>query len=86
MRLNELKKGRKAEVASIDSDDAALNAKLREVGFAEGDTVEMIEVGPVAGRPLCIRLNRTLIALRPEEAAAIGVSDPHTLDTESPAA
>ncbi len=73
MRLHELKKGERARVAEISSADAELEAKLREIGFAEDDDVEIVHYGPVAGKPICARLNQTLIALRLEEAAAIEV-------------
>jgi len=72
MTLNELKKGVLARVSAVRA-DPGLEAKLREVGFAEGDEVELVHCGPFVGKPLCIRLNRTLIALRGEEAAAIEV-------------
>ena len=50
-----------------------MEAKLREVGFAEEDEIEVMHAGPLNGRPLCVRLNLTLIALRADEAAAIDV-------------
>lgn len=73
MRLYELAKGALAQVRGIASDDRELEAKLREIGFAEGDEVEIVHFGPIGGRPICARLNRTLIALRHDEAAAIQV-------------
>ncbi|MEM9617785.1 MAG: FeoA family protein [Pseudomonadota bacterium] len=73
MRLHELKKGGQARVTKISSVDAELEAKLREIGFAEDDEVEIVHFGPIGGKPICARLNQTLIALRIEEAAAIKV-------------
>lgn len=73
MRLHELKKGDRGRVTEILSDDAELEAKLREIGFAEDDDVEIMYFGPFGGRPICTRLNQTLIALRLEEANAIKV-------------
>lgn len=72
--LNTLKKGSVAYVAGFASGgDAKLIAKLREIGFAEGDEVELLGKGWLGGAPLSIRLNRTVIALRKGEAALIQV-------------
>ena len=68
-----LKKGDRAQIAGISADDAALALKLREMGFSEGDNVELVTMGPFGGQPLAVRLNRTLIAMRFAEAAAIAV-------------
>jgi len=46
---------------------------LREIGFAEEDEVELLYTGPLGRKPLCFRLNRTMIALRANEAMAIEV-------------
>lgn len=73
MRLSDLGKGKTALVRGLAAEDPALEAKLREVGFAEGDEVEIVHAGPLNGKPLCVRLNRTLIALRADEAAAVAV-------------
>jgi len=73
MKLNELPFGRIARVSGIDSATIELEAKLREVGFAEGDEVEMLNHGPFRGRTLSVRLNRSIIALRGSEAALIEV-------------
>ena len=73
MKLNELKPGRVARVRGVDSGAAELEAKLREVGFSEGDEVEMLGYGPFGGRTLAVRLNRTIIALRGPEAALVEV-------------
>ena len=73
MRLSDLGKGKPAKVSGLSAADPAMEAKLREVGFAEDDEVEVIHMGPLNGKPLCVRLNRTLIALRIDEAAAIDV-------------
>ena len=71
MRLHELPKGVCGRVTKISGDDADLEAKLREIGFAEDDEVEIVYYGPIASKPICARLNQTLIALRTEEAAAV---------------
>lgn len=74
MELSKLAKGSKAYINSIDETDVIVAAKLREIGFAEGDEVEIIGFGPIGATPICIRLNSTLIALRPKEASKIIVA------------
>lgn len=73
MRLSDLGKGKPALVRGLAAEDPAMEAKLREVGFAEDDEVEIVHTGPLNGKPICVRLNRTLIALRLDEAAAVAV-------------
>lgn len=73
MRLHLLRKGQPARVRSLNGEDRSLEAKLREVGFAEEDEIEIVHTGPLGGKPICVRLNQTLIALRAEEAAVIEV-------------
>jgi ferrous iron transport protein A len=73
MKLSELRPGRIARVRAVEAGLAELEAKLREVGFAEGDEVEMLGHGPFGGRTLAVRLNRTIVALRGPEAALVEV-------------
>ncbi len=70
MTLNDLTIGRVAHVAAILA-GPDLEAKLREIGFSEGDEVELLSRGPFGGQPLAVRLNRTIIALRGAEAQAV---------------
>ena len=72
MTLQTLRKGQKGRVRGIVTADEDLAVKLREIGFSEGDEVEMITSGPF-GQPLAVRLNRTLVALRAGEAAAVEI-------------
>ena len=69
--LDRLAKGAVGRVIGFASGDAKLVAKLREIGFAEGDEVELLAKGWLGGAPLSIRLNRTVIALRKGEAALV---------------
>lgn len=71
--LDQLTKGRIARVSGFAASDDNLVAKLREIGFAEGDEVELLGKGWLGGAPLSIRLNRTVIALRKGEAALVQV-------------
>jgi ferrous iron transport protein A len=71
--LDRLAQGRVGRVAGFALGDQKLVAKLREIGFAEGDEVELLATGWLGGAPLSIRLNRTVIALRKGEAALVQV-------------
>jgi ferrous iron transport protein A len=73
MKLNEMPLGAVGRVSAIDAGTAELEAKLREVGFAEGDEVEMLARGPFWKRTIAVRLNRSIVALRGSEAAMIRV-------------
>jgi len=74
--LDQLKKGQIGSVTGFASGCEDLVIKLREIGFAESDEVELMHRGPLGANPLCFRLNRTLIALRSDEARAIQVDAP----------
>jgi ferrous iron transport protein A len=69
--MNTLGRGRIARVTGFAPGDDVLVAKLREIGFAEGDEVELLARGWLGGAPLSFRLNRTVIALRKAEAALV---------------
>ena len=69
--MDRLGKGLVARVTGFAGGDAELVAKLREIGFAEGDEVELLARGWLGGAPLSFRLNRTVIALRKSEAAMV---------------
>ena len=80
MNLDELPKGTPANVTGFsavqknDVQNSRIIAKLREIGFAEGDEVELLHTGVLLGAPKSFRLNRTLIALRRNEAALVEVA------------
>jgi ferrous iron transport protein A len=69
--MHTLTKGLQARVTGFGPGDESLVAKLREIGFAEGDEVELLARGWLGGAPLSFRLNRTVIALRKAEAAMV---------------
>lgn len=62
-----------ARIQGFANDNDSLVIKLREIGFAEGDEVEILHKGFLFGSPLSVRLNRSLIALRKSEARQIQV-------------
>ncbi len=71
--LDRLGMGRAARITGFAAGHDELVAKLREIGFAEGDEVEILARGWLGGAPLSVRLNRTVIALRKGEAALVTV-------------
>ena len=73
MTLNELKEGQHARIVSLSSHKTGIELKLREIGFCEGDEVELLRRGPIGREPLAIRLNRKIFALRSEEARLVEV-------------
>ncbi len=73
MTLDQLENGAVARIASIGVLDPDLEVKLREMGFCEGDEVELLATGPLGGQPLAVRLNRRIVALRRGEAASIEI-------------
>ena len=73
MTLAELAKGCISTITAVTQDSGVLSSKLREIGFAEGDEVELLARGPISGWPISVRLNRTVIALRKNEAALIEI-------------
>ncbi len=71
--LDRLSKGSVGRITGFAELETGLVAKLREIGFAEGDEVELLGRGWLGGAPLSVRLNRTVIALRVREASLIRV-------------
>lgn len=70
MTVADLIAGQLARVVAVRA-TPTLEAKLREIGFCEGDGVQVLARGPIAGQPLAVRLNRRIIAMRANEAAAL---------------
>lgn len=73
MNVDDLAEGARARIVAIVAGEIDLERKLREIGFCEGDEVELLKRGPIAGQPLAIRLNRRVIAMRRDEARAIHI-------------
>lgn len=71
MKLNELKKGQRALIKSINTESK--NARrLIELGFSKGAKVESVIRGITKGLS-AYRIKNTLIALRDETASIISV-------------
>ncbi|MBL8545950.1 MAG: ferrous iron transport protein A [Hyphomonadaceae bacterium] len=76
MTVADLFDGQHGRVVLMNA-EAGLESKLREIGFCEGDLIEVITRGPLGGQPLAVRLNRRIIAMRLDEAAALVVDVHH---------
>ncbi len=75
MGLVKLPRGRTAAVADVQAVSpvlADLPARLRELGFLEGEEVEVLASG-LSGGPLAVRVGGTTFALRLREAECVTV-------------
>jgi len=73
MTLDQLERKRKAIIKGFDEGHSELETRLREIGFAEGDSVETLHVGLFDKNPISVRLNGAIIALRRKDASVIKV-------------
>lgn len=69
--LTDLAKNETAVVTGFADPDAELTTRLREIGFAEGDSVTPLHFGLFGRNPLSVRVNGALIALRKQDAKAV---------------
>jgi ferrous iron transport protein A len=75
MGLVNLPRGRAAAVADVQAPStvlADLPARLRELGFLDGEEVEVLASG-LSGGPLAVRVGETTFALRLREAECVTV-------------
>ena len=75
MGLVKLPRGRAAAVADVQAASPALAelpARLRELGFLEGEEVKVLATS-LSGGPLAIRVGGTTFALRVREAECVTV-------------
>ena len=80
MALAKLPRGARASVADVrpaSATAASLPARLRELGFLDGESVQVIASGP-GGGPIAVRVGGTTFALRPAEAECVLVHRPPT--------
>lgn len=71
--LADLSKAVRAKIVGFSTDSAHLETRFREIGFAEGDIVEIIHIGLFGKSPLNVKLHGTAIAMRPLQASMIDV-------------
>jgi ferrous iron transport protein A len=68
--LDSLKPGETGIVAALKG-EGDLTEGLAEAGFEPGCEVEILARGLFGGTPLSVRLGRTIVALRRDEAQAV---------------
>ena len=75
MRLSELPHRTAAIVEAVEdvSPNDAIARRLRELGFVNGERVEVMASGPIAAEPLLVQIGFTRFALRRSEAARVRV-------------
>lgn len=71
MTLDQLKKRTPAKITGFSCENKALETRLREIGFAEGDNVEALHFGLFNRNPISVRLNGAIIALRRADASVV---------------
>lgn len=71
LRLTDLARDESGIIVGFDPDDIDLSTRLREIGFAEGDSVTPLHFGLFGKNPLSVRVNGALIALRRQDAKAV---------------
>ena len=76
MNLSELPHRIAAMVEGVTdhAPDDAIARRLRELGFIQGERVEVLVAGPVGAEPLLVQVGYTRFALRRSEAARVHVS------------
>ncbi|MEE9272693.1 MAG: FeoA family protein [Robiginitomaculum sp.] len=68
-----LETNRPARICGFNGGRDHVQIRLREIGFAEGDLVEILHTGLFGRSPLNVKLHGTSIAMRPMEAKMITV-------------
>jgi ferrous iron transport protein A len=76
MRLSELGKGTAAVVEDVESvrEGDAIAQRLRDIGFAPGEPVRIVALGPLGAEPLLVQVGYTRFALRRSEAQRVRVA------------
>jgi ferrous iron transport protein A len=79
LKLSELPR-RIAAIVELVEDQTpndAIARRLRELGFVNGERVEVMAAGPIAAEPLLVQVGFTRFALRRSEAARVRVITDH---------
>ena len=73
MRLSELPRRTSATVDRVEDHmpNDPIARRLRELGFVEGETVQLMACGPFGAEPLLVQVGFTRFALRRAEAARV---------------
>lgn len=77
MILTELPRRTPAIVESVEDHGPqdSIARRLRELGFVNGEEVEIVAKGPLGGEPLLVQVGFTRFALRRSEAARVRLRD-----------
>ena len=75
LKLTELPRRAAALVEAVDDlmPNDAIARRLRELGFVNGERVEVMAAGPFSAEPLLVQIGYTRFALRRAEAARVRV-------------
>ena len=75
MKLSDLPRRVAAIVDAVEDlhPNDAVARRLRELGFVDGERVEVMAAGPVSAEPLLVQVGFTRFALRRVEAARVRV-------------
>ncbi len=81
IRLGDMAPGFRGRILALDPESARgalppdeLERRLVEMGFVEGETVELRHQGPLGRDPIAVRIGTATFGLRRSEARAIVVS------------
>lgn len=75
MILTDLPRRTSATVEAVEDrvPNDAISRRLRELGFVDGEQVQIMAFGPIGAEPVLVQIGYTRFALRREEAARIRV-------------
>ena len=75
MILSDLPRRTSATVEAVEDrvPNDAISRRLRELGFVDGEQVQVMAIGPIGAEPLLVQIGYTRFALRREEAARVRV-------------
>ena len=75
LKLTELPRRAAALVEAVDDlmPNDAIARRLRELGFVNGERVEVMAAGPFSAEPLLVQIGYTRFAVRRAEAARVRV-------------
>ncbi len=75
LKLSELPRRTAATVERVEDQtpNDAIARRLRELGFVQGERVEVMAAGPISAEPLLVQVGFTRFALRRSEAARVRV-------------
>ncbi len=76
LKLSELPRRTAALVERVEDQmpNDAIARRLRELGFVQGERVEVMAAGPISAEPLLVQVGFTRFALRRSEAARVLVT------------